>query len=299
MELARIDLNLLVALDALLQERSVTRAGERLALTQPTMSGALARLRALFGDELLIRTGRTMTPTPLAETLERPVRTILSQIEETILARAEFDAAADVRTFRVLATDYTALVFIRSLVSSLERVAPGIRLRLEPGGLEDPGGRLQRGEIDLAIVPTRFSEPTNLPSQPLFTDRFVAVAWRSNAEVSDPLTWDEFHKLPYLSYRLGSVPSMVDALLEELGHGRQLDAVVEGFVVGALLIRGTRQITFLQERLAQTLREVGELRLLVPPLDIPPLVETMVWHPRADPAHRWLRDHVAAVASQL
>jgi DNA-binding transcriptional LysR family regulator len=185
-----------------------------------------------------------MTPTPLAETLERPVRTILSQIEETILARAEFDAAADVRTFRVLATDYTALVFIRSLVSSLERVAPGIRLRLEPGGLEDPGGRLQRGEIDLAIVPTRFSEPTNLPSQPLFTDRFVAVAWRGNAEVSDPLTWDEFHKLPYLSYRLGSVPSMVDALLEELGHGRQLDAVVEGFVVGALLIRGTRQITF-------------------------------------------------------
>jgi LysR family transcriptional regulator, nod-box dependent transcriptional activator len=150
-------------------------------------------------------------------------------------------------------------------------------------------------------VPTRFSEPTNLPSQPLFTDRFVAVAWRSNAEVSDPLTWDEFHKLPYLSYRLGSVPSMVDALLEELGHGRQLDAVVEGFVVGALLIRGTRQITFLQERLAQTLRGVGELRLLVPPLDIPPLVETMVWHPRADhdPAHRWLRDHVAAVASQL
>lgn len=174
-----------------------------------------------------------MTPTPLAETLERPVRTIFSQIEETILARAEFDAAADVRTFRVLATDYTALVFIRSLVSSLERVAPGIRLRLEPGGLEDPGGRLQRGEIDLAIVPTRFSEPTNLPSQPLFTDRFVAVAWRGNAEVSDPLTWDEFHKLPYLSYRLGSVPSMVDALLEELGHGRQLDAVVEGFVVGA------------------------------------------------------------------
>ena len=299
--LTRIDLNLLVALDALLQERSVTRAGERLAVTQPTMSGALARLRALFGDELLIRTGRTMAPTPLAETLERPVRAILAQIEETVLARAEFDAAADVRTFRVLSADYTALVFIRRLVASLERVAPGIRLRVEAGGLEDPAGRLQRGEIDLAIVPSRFSEPTNLPAERLFSDRFVAAAWRENTEVSDPLTWDQFHRLPYLSYRLGPLPALADSLLEELGHAREIDAVVEGFVVGALLLRGTRQITFLQERLARELESVGELRLLTPPLQFPPLVETMVWHPRADgdPAHRWLRAHMREVANFL
>jgi DNA-binding transcriptional LysR family regulator len=299
--LTRIDLNLLVALDALLQERSVTRAGERLAVTQPTMSGALGRLRALFGDELLIRTGRTMTPTPFGASLEQPVRAILAQIEETVLTRAEFDATADARTFRVLTADYAALVFIRPLVASLARVAPGVRLRVEAGGLGDAAGRLQRGEIDLAIVPSRFSEPTRLPSQPLFRDRFVAAAWRENAEVSDPLTWAQFHRLPYLGFRLGSMPALADSLLDELGHARETDAVVEGFVVGALLLRGTRQITFLQERLARALETVGELRLLEPPLEFPPLIETMVWHPRSDgdPAHRWLRAHMQEVADLL
>ena len=203
--LTRIDLNLLVALDALLQERSVTRAGERLAVTQPTMSGALARLRALFGDELLIRTGRTMVPTPLAETLERPVRAILAQIEETVLARAEFDAGPS-PTFPGCRP--TTRRWSSSAGSSRRSSGsrPGSGSASRPGGLEDPAGRLQRGEIDLAIVPSRFSEPTNLPAERLFSDRFVAAAWRENAEVSDPLTWEEFHRLPYLSYRLGPLP---------------------------------------------------------------------------------------------
>jgi DNA-binding transcriptional LysR family regulator len=299
--LAGVDLNLLVALDALLQERSVTRAGERLALTQSSMSGVLARLRAQFGDELLVRRGRTMLLTPLAETLREPVREILLRIEESILGRAEFHAPTAVRTFRVVASDYAALVFIRNLVALLERLAPNISLQLEAAGIERAHESLQRGEIDLAIVPSRFSQSSGLPWRPLFEDRFVAVVWRENREVHDPLTWEQFRQLPYLTYRLGPQPVLVDSLLEELGHGRQPHATVEGFAIGALLIAGTRQVTFLQERLAMAFREAGELRLLEPPLAIPRLVETMLWHPRSDqdPGHAWLRDQIVGLAATI
>src|SRR6476659_3792683 len=106
MDLAAVDLNLLKALDALLRERSVTRAAERLSLTQPSMSAALSRLRALFGDEILVRTGRTMRPTPLAESLEAPVREVLARVEGMLQAGTTFDPRRDERSFTVLATDY-------------------------------------------------------------------------------------------------------------------------------------------------------------------------------------------------
>jgi LysR family nod box-dependent transcriptional activator len=299
--LAGVDLNLIKALDALLQERSVTRAAARLSLTQPTVSAALARLRVLFDDELFVKTGRTMRPTPFAETLARRVRAVLSELEDLVASHAAFDPRHDEQTFRILATDYTALILIQPLMKALATEAPNVRISLESRDLAEHAPRLQRSEIDLAIVPDRFSRVTQLPTEPLFIDRFVAAAWRENTEVSDPLTFDRLAQLPYLTYSLGPLASMVDTLLEELGHPPRADTVVESFVIGPLLLKGTRQVTFVQQRLAEVLMDTAELRVLQPPCEIPPIVETLTWHPRSanDIGHRWLRARLRDLARDL
>src|SRR5262249_20732717 len=130
-----------------------------------------------------------------------------------------------------------------------------------------------------------------------FTDRFVAAVWRNNRHVKGPLTLDQVDDLPYLSYSVGPI----DSLLRELGHPRVPETVVESFLLAPFLLRGTRQITFVQARLARRLAAPAELRLLEPPFESPKLVETMTWHPRADhdPGHQWLRGRLRAIAKQL
>jgi DNA-binding transcriptional LysR family regulator len=299
--LAGVDLILLKALDALLQERSVTRAAQRLSLTQPTISAALARLRLLFDDELLVKTGRTMRPTPFAEALAVRVREILGELEDLLASHTKFDPGRGEQTFRLLATDYSTLILVHPLMEALATEAPNVRIYLETRDIAEHADRLQRSEIDLAIVPERFSRTTTLPAEPLFSDRFVAVAWRGNTEVSDPLTFEQLAQLPYLTYSLGPLASMVDTLLRELGHWRRADTVVESFVMGPFLLRGTRHVAFVQQRLANSLQHAAELRMLEPPCQIPPVVETLTWHPRStnDPGHRWPRQRILQVAQGL
>jgi DNA-binding transcriptional LysR family regulator len=295
--LATVDFNLLKALDALLQERSVTRAAERLSITQPSMSSTLARLRELFADELLIRTGRVMRPTPLAEALGPRVRGIVGEIEDIVVSRTEFDPRQADRSFRILATDYASLVIVQPLMAALAVEAPSVRIHLQPRAITEHAVLLQRSEIDLAIVPSEQADAAGLPNEKLFTDRFVAATWRDNRDVEDPLTFAQIDRLPYLSYSVGPI----DALLHDLGHPRAPDTLVESFVLGPFLLRGTRQLTFVQERLARRLAATAELRLLDPPFESPSLVETMAWHPRSgnDPAHRWLRGRLRAIAHEL
>jgi LysR family transcriptional regulator, nod-box dependent transcriptional activator len=292
--LASVDFNLLKALDALLQERSVTRAAERLSITQPSMSSTLGRLRELFADELLLRTGRVMRPTPLAEALQPRVRRIVADIEDIVVSTTEFEPHHADRSFRILATDYASLVIVQPLMAAVAVDAPNVRIHLQPRAITEHAVLLQRSEIDLAIVP---SEHAGQPSEALFTDRFVGAVWRKNRHVKAPLTLDQVDNLPYLSYTVGPI----DSLLGELGHPRVPETVVESFLLGPLLLRGTRQITFVQERLARRLAATAELRLLKPPFESPTLVETMTWHPRADhdPGHQWLRGRLRAIAKQL
>ena len=295
--LASVDFNLLKALDALLQERSVTRAAERLAITQPSMSSALSRLRELLADELLIRTGRTMRPTLLAEALQPRVRRIVADIEDIVVSTIEFEPEHADHSFRILATDYASLVLVQPLMAILATEAPNARIHLQPRAITEHAALLQRGEIDLAIIPSEHARAAGLPNETLFTDRFVAAVWRHNRAVKEPLTLGQLDRVPYLSYTVGPV----DALLRELGHPRTPDTVVESFVLGPLLLRGTRQLTFVQQRLARRLAATAELRLLDPPFESPTLVETMTWHPRSDndPAQRWLRTRLQAIARGL
>jgi DNA-binding transcriptional LysR family regulator len=295
--LAAVDFNLLKALDALLQELSVTRAADRLSITQPSMSSALGRLRELFADELLIRTGRVMRPTPLAEALQPRVRRIVADIEDIVISTTQFDPEHADRSFRILATDYASLVLVQPLMAALATEAPNVRIHLQPRAITEHAVLLRRGEIDLAIVPSDQAHAAGLPNETLFTDRFVAAVWRHNLDAEEPLTFAQLDRLPYLSYTVGPV----DSLLRELGHPRAPDAIVESFVLGPLLVRGTRQITFVHERLAHRLAAAAELRLLDLPFESPVLVEAMTWHPRSgnDPAHSWLRTRLRTIAYQL
>jgi len=295
--LASVDLNLLKALDALLQERSVTRAAERMAITQPSMSSALGRLRVLFADELLVRTGRVMRPTHLAQSLQPRIRRIVSEIEDLVVANTEFDPKSAEQSFRILATDYASLVLVQPLMAVLATEAPHVRIHLQPRAIVEHAALLQRSEIDLAIIPSEHAQAAGFPHETLFADRFVAAVWRGNPDVTEPLTFAQLERLPYLSYSVGPV----DSLMRELGHPRAPDTLVESFVLGPFLLRGTRQITFVQERLAHRLAAAAELRLLPPPFESPTLVEAMTWHPRAgnDPAHVWLRSRITAIAEQL
>src|SRR3954468_11962213 len=188
--LAGVDLNLLVALDALLTERSVTRAGQRLSITQSAMSGALGRLRGLFGDELLVRSGQSMRLTAFAESLQVPLREALAQLEGTIFSRSSFDPRREQRTFTLSATDYTSFVLLSRFQAALAATRTQVRVRVVTSDIAGSIPRLEAGEIDLAILPADFRRFPGLSSQRLFEEGFVPTVWTGNQVVSEPLTFE-------------------------------------------------------------------------------------------------------------
>ena len=174
MNLRQFDLNLLVALDALLIERNVTRAGERLHLSQPAMSGILARLRHVFNDELLVRVGRHLEPTAFAAELARPVRACVQGIEDLLSTQRAFSPQTEARTFVIAASDYVVLLLLGPLVKRLTALAPNIGVRFV--SLESSvADRLAMGEIDFCVVPTEL-DPA-FPSVPLFDDSWICAVW--------------------------------------------------------------------------------------------------------------------------
>ena len=298
--LAGVDLNLLVALDALLHERSVTRAGARLGLTQSATSATLSRLRTQFADPLLVRAGREMHPTPLAESLQRPVREALLGIERVVRSPRSFDPGRDARTFTVAATDYVVLVLMPALIARLQRTAPGVSLRIVPTGSDTPV-RLERGELDLSISSSFFSGTFALPSRTLFRDRFVAVTWSGAEPEGRALTEQTVRERPYLRVRVGEILPMVERRLAETGLTLRPAVTVDSFTIAAHLITGTGMLAFLQRRAARCLQASAELSLVHVPFELPELAETLFWHPRAeaDAGHAWLRAQIVAVADEL
>lgn len=300
--LSRTDLNLLVALDALLAERNVTQAGRHLSLSQPAMSAALGRLRRLFGDPLLVRSGgHLLQPTPFAEALAEPVREILTKVERTLAHRLQFDPASDPRTFSVIASDYATVILLRPLFECLAEHAPRVRVAVAPLNA-DFQDRLRRDEVDLLIVPREVAgQVTHLPSETLFTDRFVCAAWRDHPVTSKCLTVEDLTTLPYLSYGGGVLASFVDIQLDALGVTRHVEVTTQSFVTVPFLLRGTRFVAMIQERLGTQVAEAADIRLLEPPVSLQPITEAMYWHTRRDndPGHRWLRAQLAELAAAL
>lgn len=289
-DLKSVDFNLLKALDALLDERNVTRAAERLGVTQPAMSGMLTRLRECFGDPLFVRTQRGVVPTQRADALARPLKQVLSEIGELLQAPG-FDPATAAFTLSVAATDYAQSAVAVPFLSALKRRAPLIRVALLPVQDQNLQQQLERGDLDLALV-TPESTPPDLHARRLFEEDYVLVMREGHPALSGAgVSLDAFCALDHalVSYAGGGFSGVTDAALARLGRTRNVSLSVKSFLVLPEILRASDLVSVVPRRLVASL---PGLVLSEPPVEIPGFTKVVAWHERThrDAGHRWLRE---------
>jgi DNA-binding transcriptional LysR family regulator len=295
--LSGLDLNLVLSLRALLEERNVTRAGQRIGLSQPAMSAALARLRRHFDDELLARVGGQYELTALGSALLDRTATACDLLERVFSSRAEFIPGSEEHEFTLLASDYAVTVFGAELARTVHAEAPGVRLRFQqtPADVtEDPATLLSTA--DGLLMPHGII--SGFPTVELFTDRWAFLVAEANDEVGDRLTMDDLARLPWVTYqRTYDAPAARQ--LSMLGVDPRVEVSVDSFQALPFLVAGTRRIALVQRRLAERLSGVAAVRVMDPPYEAVPLQEAMWWHPvhTHDAAHIWLRETAARVGA--
>lgn len=284
-----LDLNLLKTLDALLDERNVTRAAERLALTQPAVSGMLTRLRESFDDPLFVRAQRGIVPTLRALELAGPVKQLLNDVESMLQPQA-FDPATANMTLTIASTDYALRAVVVPFLSALRQQAPGIRVAVLP--VEDSRlmTQFERGEVDLALA-TPESAPPDLHAHRLFEERYVCVLRAEHPDAAGGrLSLDRFCALEHalVSYSGGAFSGVTDEALAGMGRSRRVTVSVTSFLVLPEILRVSDLIAVVPSRLVA---HVEGLAVLEPPLAIPGFVKTVAWHERShrDAGHRWIR----------
>lgn len=293
MHFHKLDLNLLVAFDTLIEERSVSRAADRLNLSQSAMSGSLSRLRDYFGDELLIQAGRRMEPTALALSLAPSIREILQKIRATVQARPTFDSATAQRRFRIMTSDYLVEVLLADVIRELATSAPGIQLQILASG-EASVAQFQKGNIDLMIAPEE-SLLSDHPRTMLFEETFSCVVWSGNTTVSERLTMAEWLTLSHVVVHFGQgrVSVFEKWFAEQCAVDateRHIDVIAPSFGVVPHLLIGTQRVATMHTRHARMYEKLLPIRVLASLPGFPVMREMMQWHRHLDkdPAIRWL-----------
>lgn len=292
--LRRLDLNLLVTLDALLSEHNVTRAAQRLNFSQPSVSVHLAKLRDIFGDPLLLPGPRGMRPTARGEELRAPLREALEALGRALSPASPFDPAQARQTWRVAASDYGESTILLPALASLRTAAPGTRLavlELAPARIVQQS---EQGQIDLAFH-TSDGAPEGLRRRPLFKERYVLAGRAGHPRLKRRPTLAQFCALEHVivSPDGGGFHGVTDDTLAEAGLTRRVALSVPHFLFVIAALARTDMVAMLPERLV---RGNGALRMVEPPVDVPGYEMAMLWHERShrDPAHQWLREHIAA-----
>jgi DNA-binding transcriptional LysR family regulator len=290
------DLSLLLALDAMLQEGSVTLAARRLGLSTPAASHALARIRERLGDPLLVRAGRSMTLTPRAEQLRPLVRSLVEEAMRVLSVPGPFEPRALERTFTIFATDHALLVLGPAIDRLVRAEAPGVTLRFLPSVVDD-WTALRDGTADLSVCLPGFFPP-EFRTRPLLTERFVCVVRKDHPKVGRRLTLDAYLALDHIVVSPLGKPSYVDQVLAERGQSRRIRCVVPYFASALHLVAVTEYVLTVSETAAQAARKTWPLRVVEPPLPLPSYAVNLLWHPRLDnePANQWLRDVFARAA---
>jgi DNA-binding transcriptional LysR family regulator len=291
MDIRNVDLNLLVALDALLAERSVSRAAGRLHLSQPATSAVLARLRELFGDPLLLRTSGGMQPTPRAQELATPLRQVLSEINRLVQPLSAFDPARASLTFTLSASDYVEYALLPALVDHLERKAPGARLAVKPIDFLQMAKQLEAGDVDVCITALR-NAPPSTHARTLYTEPLVCVVRKNHPDVGERLTLEQFCRLGHLATLPsggGTFAGQTDEALAAVGRRRKVRLTVPHFLMVPEIVARTDMIAVLPERLARGYAK--KLSIFDAPLKLGGLTIAAIWHERThhDPAQVWLR----------
>ncbi|WP_059007391.1 LysR family transcriptional regulator [Streptomyces specialis] len=297
---SKLDLNLVIALDALLEEESVGGAADRLHLSSPAMSRTLARIRRALGDPVLVRSGRRMVPTPRALALRADVRRLVESAQALFAPVGELDPTTLERTFTLLADDALLTAIGMRLLARVRAEAPGVSLRLLPEG---PGDSLllREGTVDLEIgVITDHAPETRV--EHLITDDNVGVVRRGHPLLSGAITPERYAAAEHVTAsRRGRLHGPIDDLLAERGLRRRVVASVPSFAATLLVAAGTDLVGRTPRHLARTQIERLGLATFDIPLDLPRLSVSQAWHPRneADPAHRWLRGRIRDIAAEL
>lgn len=284
-----IDLNLLRALDALLDERNVSKAAERLGVTQPAVSGMLSRLRESFGDTLFVRSQRGVQPTMRAMELAAPIKQILAEVE-TLLRPTQFDPATASFTLTLAATDYALQAVVVPFATKLRRHAPGIRIATRPVDNDRIAQQFERGELDLALM-TPDTAPLDLHSRRLFDETYVCALGSRHPDAAEAqLSLDRFCALDHalVSFSGSSFRGITDDTLAQIGRERHVALSFHSFLALAEVLRETDLVAVVPRRL--TAGAQG-LVLVEPPISIPGFTKLAVWHGRThnDEGHRWAR----------
>ncbi|MFO0677073.1 MAG: LysR family transcriptional regulator [Polyangiaceae bacterium] len=301
--LATVDLNLLTALRAIDDARSVTRAAKALGLSQPALSHTLARLRDTFDDPLFAKTSKGMVPTPKAETILPHVRRALADLERDVFGRKTFDPATLARTFRIQATDLVEGLVMPELLRGLDTDAKGVRIAVTPVGVNLPKDALESGAVDFALAGFFGDLPEGFRSAPLFEDTFTSAVRLGHPRLGRRKLVDletylrERHVLVAPS---GELSGAVDRALAKKKRSRHVSLGTSGFWVAGWVTSSSDAVVTAPSRLLSALAKPLGLRVFPTPLDLPPIRVVMVWHARndADPAHGWFRKRLGAAAQR-
>lgn len=296
----KADLNLLVIFDAIMREGSMTRAAEQLAMTQPAVSNAVSRMRLTWNDPLFIKQGRGIVPTPHAQLMWQQARTHLDHLRA--MANPEsFNSASARRIFRIGTANLNAGLLWRGLRQQAEQFAPGIGFHAVPNSQDNTEEQLTNAEIDLAITANIGSWNRHIRNEPLLDSHFVCAMRPDHPLASEPMSVATFAAAHHLMVSLsGDASSQVDDILQTHGLSREVAMTVNHFsLVASLLVESNLISTVPYEAVAEYAR-CGALAVQRPPIDLPPITLSIVWHERSDRdnGHRWLREQIRTVAQQ-
>ena len=291
MRLNKLDLNLLVALDAMLTETSITVAAQRLHMSQSAMSNALGRLRDHFQDKLLVQVGRRMEITPRGLVLREAVRDVLMRIDTTIAAQPEFDPAKSEREFTLLVSDYTLMTLIPRVIELANQESETIRFRMM-AQVDSPQRALERGEADMLVFPSVYCPPEH-PTEVLWQEQFVCLVWNRGRQAGKKLTLDDYLEAGHVVMQppIG-VSSFESAYLERVGIKRRIDVITHSFLSVPVLLTGTERIATVHRRLAYSVARVLPVSILPMPMEMPVMEQSLQWHKyrTLDPGLTWLRE---------
>jgi DNA-binding transcriptional LysR family regulator len=294
MNVQDVDLNLLRVFDAVLRERGVTAAAARLGLTQPAVSNALARLRALFGDPLFVRTASGMDATPFARGVAEPVRQALALLESALAHGPGFDPATATRAFRFYMSDLGQIEFLPPLVERVQKAAPGVRLEAVALDLEDIGDALAAGALDLAVGFLPALGPP-VRRRVLFRDPYLCLMRADHPAAGKTFTKKKFLEAAHVlvTYR-GGGHRVIEEAFERAGLTRRIALRVPHFTVVPMVLERTDLILTLPARVARVYERVGGFKSVPPPVPMPAAEVAVHWHERfaGDPGNRWLREQI-------
>jgi DNA-binding transcriptional LysR family regulator len=294
-----LDLNLLVALNALILERNVTRAADRVHIGQPGMSAALSKLRVYFKDELLVPMAGRMVLTPLAEQLALPLQEVMAEIERRILSQGQFDPATAQQKFVFALSDYNMSVLLPSLLLEVEHQAPGLRFGVIPASDRNDLD-IERGEIDFLIIPSEFTSPRH-PTALLHTESWVCLCWTGNTLIGERITEEDYFTLGHVLIQFGGHRGSAhdERFLRERGMVRRAAVVVPSLNVIPELIVGSHRIATVPSRLARKAARHLPLRIIDPPIEIPTHQTMLQWNKikSTDLGTNWVKDRLIEVSA--